>query len=218
MLLKSDKAGCSIPAPGRGVLTIAKEVTAKYPLPAYRSHQLDFRQNQISQWLTHEQSQLVKIEFQPSWVWSWNESLVGHCYDGVCSAFRYFTVGWRAAGGSDSIMHPRAILCHAKNGKEIYYQFGDELACWGRAHCAHHLFCTAAASIAVHEHRQPNNILNVIKSWRRKLSRCPFQNPSETLSGISTLERGWWSILFYLQCGCNIPWNEHMSLILKIVL
>jgi len=28
----------------------------------------------------------------------------------------------------DSIMHPRVILCHAKNGKEIYYQFEDELA------------------------------------------------------------------------------------------
>jgi fatty acid synthase subunit alpha len=28
----------------------------------------------------------------------------------------------------DSITHPRIILCHAKNGKEIYYQFEDELA------------------------------------------------------------------------------------------
>jgi fatty acid synthase subunit alpha len=26
----------------------------------------------------------------------------------------------------DSITHPRVILCHAKNGKEIYYQFEDE--------------------------------------------------------------------------------------------
>jgi fatty acid synthase subunit beta len=27
----------------------------------------------------------------------------------------------------DSITHPRAILCHAKSAKEIYYQFKDEL-------------------------------------------------------------------------------------------
>jgi fatty acid synthase subunit alpha, fungi type len=27
----------------------------------------------------------------------------------------------------DSITHPRVILCHAKHGKEIYYQFEDEL-------------------------------------------------------------------------------------------
>jgi fatty acid synthase subunit alpha len=27
----------------------------------------------------------------------------------------------------DSITHPHVILCHAKNGKEIYYQFEDEL-------------------------------------------------------------------------------------------
>ena len=27
----------------------------------------------------------------------------------------------------DSVTHPRAILCHAKNGKEIYYQFEDEV-------------------------------------------------------------------------------------------
>jgi 3-oxoacyl-(acyl-carrier-protein) synthase len=69
--LKSDKAGRSIPAPGRGALTVAKEVPAKHPLPildiAYRSRQLIFRRNQISQWLTHEQSQLrEEIEFRKS--------------------------------------------------------------------------------------------------------------------------------------------------------
>jgi fatty acid synthase subunit alpha, fungi type len=26
----------------------------------------------------------------------------------------------------DSINHPRSILCHTKNAKEIYYQFEDE--------------------------------------------------------------------------------------------
>jgi fatty acid synthase subunit alpha, fungi type len=49
--------------------TVAKEVPAKYPLPildiAYRSRQLNFRRNQISQWLTHEQSQLrEEIKFR----------------------------------------------------------------------------------------------------------------------------------------------------------
>ena len=60
----SDKAGRSIPAPGRGALTVAKEVPSKYPLPilsvAYRSRQLTFRRNQISQWLMHEHSQLCE--------------------------------------------------------------------------------------------------------------------------------------------------------------
>jgi hypothetical protein len=69
--LRSDKAGRSIPAPGRGALSVAKEIPAKYPLPildvAYRSRQLNFRRNQISQWLTHEHSQLrEEIEFRKS--------------------------------------------------------------------------------------------------------------------------------------------------------
>ena len=58
----SDKAGRSVPAPGRGVLTIAKEVPSKHPLPildvAYRSRQLAFRRTQISQWLAHEHTEL----------------------------------------------------------------------------------------------------------------------------------------------------------------
>ncbi|KAJ6624064.1 fatty acid synthase [Mycena sp. CBHHK59/15] len=58
----TDKAGRSIPAPGLGPLTIAREVSSKHPLPildlAYRSRQLAFRRTQISQWLTHEHSQL----------------------------------------------------------------------------------------------------------------------------------------------------------------
>ncbi|KAJ7703458.1 hypothetical protein B0H16DRAFT_1831018 [Mycena metata] len=57
-----DKTGRSIPAPGLGPLTIAREVPSKHPLPildlAYRSRQLAFRRTQISQWLTHEHSQL----------------------------------------------------------------------------------------------------------------------------------------------------------------
>src|SRR5258705_268514 len=58
----SDKAGRSIPAPGRGALTVAREVPSKYPLPildvSYRSRQLTFRRSQISEWLLHEEAQL----------------------------------------------------------------------------------------------------------------------------------------------------------------
>ncbi|KAF9532470.1 fatty acid synthase [Crepidotus variabilis] len=58
----TDKAGRSIPAPGRGALTVAREVPSKHPLPildiSYRSRQLTFRRQQISQWLSHEQAQL----------------------------------------------------------------------------------------------------------------------------------------------------------------
>ncbi|KAJ7769032.1 thiolase-like protein [Mycena olivaceomarginata] len=58
----TDKAGRSIPAPGLGPLTVARQVSSKSPLPildlAYRSRQLAFRRTQISQWLTHEHSQL----------------------------------------------------------------------------------------------------------------------------------------------------------------
>jgi fatty acid synthase subunit alpha, fungi type len=66
--LHSDKAGRSVPAPGRGALTIARETPSKHPLPLlnidYRARQLSFRRNQISQWLTHEQQQLKEeIEF-----------------------------------------------------------------------------------------------------------------------------------------------------------
>ena len=70
-LFRSDKAGRSVPAPGRGALTVAREVPSKHPLPildvSYRSRQLDFRRNQISQWLIHEQSQLrEETEFRKS--------------------------------------------------------------------------------------------------------------------------------------------------------
>ncbi|THV07258.1 fatty acid synthase [Dendrothele bispora CBS 962.96] len=58
----TDKAGRSVPAPGRGALTVAREVPSKHPLPildlAYRSRQLAFRRTQISQWLAHEHEQL----------------------------------------------------------------------------------------------------------------------------------------------------------------
>ncbi|EAU85370.1 fatty acid synthetase alpha subunit [Coprinopsis cinerea okayama7 len=58
----TDKAGRSVPAPGKGALTVAREVAPKFPPvildPAYRARQLAFRRKQISQWLEYEQSQL----------------------------------------------------------------------------------------------------------------------------------------------------------------
>ncbi|EGN98830.1 hypothetical protein SERLA73DRAFT_168429 [Serpula lacrymans var. lacrymans S7.3] len=65
----TDKAGRSIPAPGRGALSVARELPSKHPLPLldldYRSRQLAFRRKQISQWLSHEHSQLrEEIDFR----------------------------------------------------------------------------------------------------------------------------------------------------------
>lgn len=58
----TDKAGRSVPAPGRGALTVARQVPSKHPSlildVAYRSRQLSFRRSQISQWLSHEHAQL----------------------------------------------------------------------------------------------------------------------------------------------------------------
>jgi fatty acid synthase subunit alpha len=58
----SDKAGRSIPAPGRGALTIAREVQSKHPPLVldigYRARQVSFRRKQIADWLTFEQEQL----------------------------------------------------------------------------------------------------------------------------------------------------------------
>ncbi|KAI0046589.1 fatty acid synthase [Auriscalpium vulgare] len=58
----TDKAGRSIPAPGRGALTVARQVPSKFPLPildlSYRARQISFRRKQIAEWLAHEQAQL----------------------------------------------------------------------------------------------------------------------------------------------------------------
>ena len=67
----SDKAGRSVPAPGRGALSIAREVSTKHPLPildvGYRSRQLTFRRRQIAQWLDNERQQLQdEVEFRKS--------------------------------------------------------------------------------------------------------------------------------------------------------
>ncbi|KAH9945014.1 fatty acid synthase [Epithele typhae] len=58
----TDKAGRSVPAPGRGALSVARELHTKQPLPildiSYRSRQLTFRRKQIAQWLDNERQQL----------------------------------------------------------------------------------------------------------------------------------------------------------------
>ncbi|KAH8924677.1 hypothetical protein BT69DRAFT_1308121 [Atractiella rhizophila] len=61
----TDKAGRSIPAPGKGVLGSAREAPAKYSSQilqlSYRRRQLEFRRRQIGEWLNHETS-LLKDE------------------------------------------------------------------------------------------------------------------------------------------------------------
>ncbi|KZS94178.1 fatty acid synthase [Sistotremastrum niveocremeum HHB9708] len=58
----TDKAGRSVPAPGRGALTIARQVPDNQPAPIldvkYRSRQLAFRRQQITQWMDNERSLL----------------------------------------------------------------------------------------------------------------------------------------------------------------
>ncbi|WRT68298.1 uncharacterized protein IL334_005274 [Kwoniella shivajii] len=63
----TDKAGRSIPAPGRGILSTAREITPKEALPIldtkYRARQLAFRRKQISQWLENEH-ELLRLELE----------------------------------------------------------------------------------------------------------------------------------------------------------
>jgi fatty acid synthase subunit alpha len=54
----SDKIGRSVPAPGQGVLTTAREHAGKYPSPLldinYRRRQIEHRRKQITQWKESE--------------------------------------------------------------------------------------------------------------------------------------------------------------------
>jgi len=54
----TDKTGRSVPAPGQGILTTARENPAKFPSPLldikYRKRQLDMRKKQIKQWQESE--------------------------------------------------------------------------------------------------------------------------------------------------------------------
>ena len=59
----TDKIGRSVPAPGQGVLTTAREDTLKFPSPLldikYRRRQLDLRKKQIKEW---QESELVYLQ------------------------------------------------------------------------------------------------------------------------------------------------------------
>ncbi|KAF2236099.1 fatty acid synthase-like protein [Viridothelium virens] len=59
----TDKIGRSVPAPGQGVLTTAREVPSKYPSPLldikYRKRQMDLRRKQIKQW---QESELMYLQ------------------------------------------------------------------------------------------------------------------------------------------------------------
>ncbi|KAL1610310.1 beta subunit of fatty acid synthetase [Paraconiothyrium brasiliense] len=54
----TDKIGRSVPAPGKGVLTTAREIPSKFPSPLldikYRKRQMDLRRKQIKQWQESE--------------------------------------------------------------------------------------------------------------------------------------------------------------------
>ena len=68
----TDKIGRSVPAPGQGVLTTARERPSKFPSPLldikYRKRQLDLRKQQIKQWYESEivyfQEELAAMKVQ----------------------------------------------------------------------------------------------------------------------------------------------------------
>lgn len=66
-----DKAGRSVPAPGQGVLSGAREVSLKEPSLLldikYRARQLAFRRKQISQWLENEHELLKEEKGDDEW-------------------------------------------------------------------------------------------------------------------------------------------------------
>jgi len=59
----TDKIGRSVPAPGKGVLTTAREVQSKFPSPLldikYRKRQMDLRRQQIKNW---QESELIYLQ------------------------------------------------------------------------------------------------------------------------------------------------------------
>ena len=63
----TDKIGRSVPAPGQGVLTSARETPTKFPSPLldikYRKRQLDLRKSQIKQW---QESELIYLQEEVS--------------------------------------------------------------------------------------------------------------------------------------------------------
>lgn len=75
----TDKIGRSVPAPGQGVLTTARETPSQFPSPLldikYRRRQLELRRSQIKQWqeseLLYLQEEVAAMKSQES---SFNES------------------------------------------------------------------------------------------------------------------------------------------------
>ncbi|KAH4074040.1 3-oxoacyl-[acyl-carrier-protein] reductase [Parastagonospora nodorum] len=59
----TDKIGRSVPAPGKGVLTTAREMPSKFPSPLldikYRKRQMELRRKQIKQW---QESELMYLQ------------------------------------------------------------------------------------------------------------------------------------------------------------
>ncbi|KAF1999608.1 hypothetical protein P154DRAFT_620788 [Amniculicola lignicola CBS 123094] len=59
----TDKIGRSVPAPGKGVLTTAREIPSKFPSPLldikYRKRQMQLRRKQINQW---QESELMYLQ------------------------------------------------------------------------------------------------------------------------------------------------------------
>lgn len=68
----TDKIGRSVPAPGQGVLTTARETPSRFPSPlldiSYRKRQLELRKKQIKQWqeseLMYLQEELAAVKAQ----------------------------------------------------------------------------------------------------------------------------------------------------------
>lgn len=75
----TDKIGRSVPAPGQGVLTTAREAPSKFPSPLldikYRKRQMELRRKHIKQWqeseLMYIQEEVAAMKFQGS---DFNES------------------------------------------------------------------------------------------------------------------------------------------------
>lgn len=76
----TDKIGRSVPAPGQGVLTTARETPSQFPSPLldikYRRRQLDLRKSQIKQWqeseLLYMQEEVAAMKSQGS-DYDWSE-------------------------------------------------------------------------------------------------------------------------------------------------
>ncbi|KAI9637319.1 fatty acid synthase alpha subunit [Dioszegia hungarica] len=80
----TDKAGRSVPAPGQGILSAAREINSPDALHIldvkYRARQLAFRRRQISQWLENEH-ELLRAELGSKQSDAWFQSRVGFIDD-----------------------------------------------------------------------------------------------------------------------------------------